>query len=162
MFFNYHGGNNIVQEHVIHRINHETEAIAFALGVGSALHGDDDDEDFFDWHAGLGETSLMLYLKPELVRTERIEQPEIHFTDQMKALKALADENPDLMVVWSSLFGVPAKTGKGGASHELSSNGIWSFSDVKSSSAEIGEEAVSKAVERIARLINDLKMVKSK
>jgi creatinine amidohydrolase len=160
MFFNYHGGNNIVQDMVIHRINRETEAIAFAIGVGSSLHADDPDEDFFDWHAGLSETSLMLYLKPELVRTELIEQPDIHFTARMKALKVLADDNPDLEPVWHSLFGVPSDTGKGGASHELSSNGIWSFSDVTSASTEIGEEAVDNAVERIAHLIDALKTVK--
>ena len=32
MFFNYHGGNNIVQQKIIHRINHTTEAIAVAIG----------------------------------------------------------------------------------------------------------------------------------
>ena len=37
MFFNYHGGNNVVQQKVIHRINHTTEAIAMAIGHGSAI-----------------------------------------------------------------------------------------------------------------------------
>jgi len=37
MFFNYHGGNRIVESKVIHRINHTTEAIAVAIGHGSPI-----------------------------------------------------------------------------------------------------------------------------
>lgn len=152
MFFNYHGGNNIVQAKLVHRISHETEAIAIVIAVGSTVMQSADGE-FFDWHAGKGETSIMLYLKPELVRTDRFEQPEIRFTPRMKALRALESKHPELMHVWRSLFGVPAATGKGGASHELSSNGIWSFSDVSSSTAEIGRATVDRYVDTAVRLI---------
>ncbi len=34
LFFNYHGGNNIVQTKVMHRINHSTPATALAIGIG--------------------------------------------------------------------------------------------------------------------------------
>ena len=153
MFFNYHGGNNIVQTNLIHRINHETEAVAVAIGVGSPIFESEEGE-FFDWHAGKSETSIMLYLEPELVQREKIEQPEIRFTPRMKALRELAEEHPELEYVWRSLFGVPVETGKGGASHELSSNGIWSFSDLGSASAEIGRDSVKKMVDAAVRLIN--------
>jgi creatinine amidohydrolase/Fe(II)-dependent formamide hydrolase-like protein len=152
MFFNYHGGNNIVQQRVIHRINHTTEAIATSIGHGSPIQQSEEGE-FFDWHAGKSETSIMLYLKPELVRMERAEKPTIHFSPKTEKLGKLAQEHPELGSVWNSLFGVPVETKKGGASHELSSNGVWSFSDPKSATEEIGRETVNSMVETAVKFI---------
>ncbi|MCP2520447.1 creatininase family protein [SCandidatus Aminicenantes bacterium Aminicenantia_JdfR_composite] len=159
LFFNYHGGNNIVQENVIHRINHNTPAIAVSIGHGSPIQKAENGE-FFDWHGGLNETSIMLYLKPKLVKMERAKKPEIHFTPQMKKLRELAKENPDIIYVWNSLFGVPEKTGKGGASYELSSNGIWSLSDPRLATRERGIEKVHKMVEKAVKFIETWKKVK--
>ncbi len=161
MFFNYHGGNNIVQQGVIHRINHKTEAIATSIGHGSPIQeSGEEEEEFFDWHAGVNETCIMLYLKPELVKMERAEKPDIRFTPQMQDLMKLAKKNPDLMNVLDSLFGVPVETKKGGASHELSSNGVWSLSDPKKATKEIGEKTVSRMVERAVKFIEAWKKTK--
>jgi creatinine amidohydrolase len=156
LFFNYHGGNNTVQERVIHRINHTTKAIAVSIGHGSPIQKEDGGE-FFDWHAGLNETSIMLYLKPELVKIERAKKPEIHFTSQMEKLKELAKENPDIMIIWNSLLGVPEKTGKKGASHEISSNGIWSFSNPRKATKDRGFRIVNKMVEKAVKFIETWK-----
>ena len=159
MFFNYHGGNNIVQEKVIHRINHTTEAIAVAIGHGSPIHKEKERE-FFDWHAGKNETSIMLYLKPQLVKKDRIQKPRILFTKRMEELRKLAKKNPDLMNVWNSLVGVPAETKKGGASHEISSNGVWSFSDPADATKEIGKDTVRRMVDKAVQFINAWKKSK--
>jgi len=159
MFFNYHGGNNVIQQNLIHRINHNTEAIAIAIGHGGPIQKSEDG-DFFDWHAGKSETSIMLYLKPELVNMERAEKPQIHFTPQMEQLRQLSKEHPELEPVWSSLFGVPAETKKGGASHELSSNGVWSFSDPKSASKQQGKKEVEQMVTTAVKFIETWKQVK--
>jgi creatinine amidohydrolase/Fe(II)-dependent formamide hydrolase-like protein len=158
MFFNYHGGNNIVQDRVIHRINHTTEAIGVAIGHGGHIQKGGEGE-FFDWHAGKGETSLMLYLRPDLVRMERAEKPDIHFTERAKAWGELAKKHPEMEPVWSSLFGVPQETGKGGASHELSSNGVWSFSHPNTASRELGERDVNRMVENAVKFIEIWKQV---
>jgi creatinine amidohydrolase len=158
MFFNYHGGNNIVQQKVIHRINHSTEAVAIAIGIGGQIQKSEDGE-FFDWHAGKEETSIMLYLKPDLVKIDRIEQPKITFNPKVEKLYQLAKQHRELTNAAGLYFGVPAETGKGGASHELSSNGIWSFSDVKASSKEIGEQEVNKMVEAAVKFIEAWKLV---
>ena len=160
MFFNYHGGNNVVQQKVIHRINHTTEAVAMAIGHGSSIQTGGEGE-FFDWHAGKGETSIMLYLKPELVRMERAEKPEIHFTPRMKELAELAKKHPELTNVWSSLFGVPVETKKGGASHELSSNGVWSFSHPNTATKEIGEATINRMVNNAVKFIEAWKKAKN-
>jgi creatinine amidohydrolase/Fe(II)-dependent formamide hydrolase-like protein len=160
MFFNYHGGNNIVQQNAVHRINHETEAIAVAIGHGGPIQKGEDGE-FFDWHAGKSETSIMLFLKPDLVRMERAQKPEIRFTPQMEKLRELSKKYPDLEYVWKSLFGVPADTGKGGASHELSSNGVWSFSDPRLATKEQGRQEVDQMVETAVKFIEAWKQAEN-
>jgi len=159
MFFNYHGGNNVVQQSILHRINHTTEAVAIAIGIGSPIQKSGDGE-FFDWHAGKGETSIMLYLKPELVKMERIEQPQITFTPKVQEIYNIAKQNELLFSVAGLYLGVPVETKKGGASHELSSNGIWSFSDVKSASKEIGKKTVDRMVDAAVKFIEAWKLVK--
>lgn len=159
MFFNYHGGNNIVQSNIIHRINHTTQAVAVAIGHGGPVQKEEKGE-FFDWHAGIGETSIMLYLKPELVKMERAQKPEIHFTDKMNELRRLSLKNPDMMIIWSSLLGTPVETKKGGASHELSSNGIWSFNDPKKATKERGEKSVKLMVDQAVKFIETWKKAK--
>jgi len=153
MFFNYHGGNNIIQTKVIHRINHQTQGIAIAIGHGSPLQPAGEDDGSMDWHAGVSETSIMLYLQPELVRLEKAAQPVMTFTPQMKELQQLATKDPSLRYVWSSLLGVPEETGKGGASHQLSSNGVWSFLDPRQATAEQGRQEVEEMVERAVKFI---------
>jgi len=152
LIFNYHGGNSLAQQTVIHRINQETEATAVAIGVGGPLEGGEE-EAFMDWHAGVGETSLVLYLEPQLVHMDRIEKPVMHFTPQMEKLAELARKDPDVESVRSSLFGVPAETQKGGSSRELSSNGIWSLGDPKTATREKGQKIVQETVDRIVKFI---------
>jgi creatinine amidohydrolase/Fe(II)-dependent formamide hydrolase-like protein len=161
MFLNFHGGNNIIQSKLILRINHHTKATAIAIGLGSPFQVHEDGE-FFDWHAGKGETSAMLYLRPELVKLERAKKPVIRFTPKMKELKKLAEKHPDLMNAWIALIGTPVETGKGGASHQLSSNGVWSFSDPLSASAKAGEKSIQLWIQKAVNFINAWKLAKIK
>lgn len=155
MFFNYHGGNRIVESKVIHRINHTTEAVAVSIGIGAAFQrGSDRVEGVsYDEHAGISETSLMLYLKPKLVRMERAEKPRLHFTPRMRKLFQLSQEYPELGAVVGALQAVPEETKKGGASHEISSNGIWSSGDPKRATKERGERTVRRMVDAAVRFI---------
>ena len=102
----------------------------------------------------------MLHLFPQLVKMDRAEKPKIHFTPQMQELKALSEENPDLLPVWDDLFSVPAETKKGGASHEISSNGIWSFHDPNSATDDIGHNAVDELVKKAVKFIETWKQAK--
>ncbi len=157
MFFNYHGGNSLVQGQLIHRINHTTEATAVAIGLGAPFQATDEGE-FFDWHAGKSETSTMLFVAPELVRMERAEKPDIRFTTRAAELRALGEDHPELLYVWDQLIGVPSGTRKGGASHELSSNGVWSFSDPRSATAEIGELTFARLTQNAVRFVEAWKL----
>jgi len=162
MFFNYHGGNNIVEQRIIHRINHTTEAIAVAIGLGSPIQKGryQGKDEVGDYHAGIGETSLMLYLKPGLVKIERAEKPKATYNKKLQALWMLSQLYPDLRMVFNSLRGVPVETKKGGASHELYSNGIWSFSDPKKATKERGEKQVKGMADYAVKFIEAWKKVK--
>jgi creatinine amidohydrolase/Fe(II)-dependent formamide hydrolase-like protein len=158
MFMNGHGGNAIVQSKVIHRINHKTGAIALALGDNSPVD-EESPKDWFDQHAGVQETSIMLHLEPDLVRMERAEKPKIRFSPEMGKYLLNARKNPELMGIFWSLLATPEETGKGGASHQISSNGVWSFSDPKEAKKEIGERYITHRVESAVRLIETWKQV---
>jgi creatinine amidohydrolase len=162
MFFNYHGGNRIIESMVIHRINHTTEAIAVAIGVGASFQSSQERIPGVDYdkHAGVGETSIMLCLKPELVKMERAEKPTMHFNPKMQELLTLSQQNPELSVLLDSLQGIPEETKKGGASHEISSNGIWSTGDPNQATREMGERTVNRMVEAAVRFIEAWKKAK--
>jgi creatinine amidohydrolase len=158
MFLNGHGGNTIVQSKTIHRINHNTEAIAVALG-DYARGEPEPQKDWFDQHAGIGETSVMLFLEPELVRMDRAEKPKIRFTPQMQKYLMHGRKNPGMMGIFWSLLATPEETGKGGASHQISSSGVWSFSDPKQATKENGEKQIINRVEGASKFIEAWKQV---
>jgi creatinine amidohydrolase len=158
MFYNAHGGNNIVQEKLIHRVNSNTVAYATSIGVGSPLWPTDG-KDYFDWHAGRFETSLDLCLFPDLVQLDKAEKPVIRFTEELEEMKLLAEEYPELIRIWDGSMFLPAESGKGTAVHEISSNGVISFSDPRDASTEYGQPYVDSIVNSAAALIKAWKML---
>lgn len=162
LFFNGHGGNNIVQENLIYRIAQTSNADAISIGVGSPFWPSEG-IDFLDVHAGKFETSLVLCLYPELVQMDKAEKPKIQFAEETEELKILSEEYPELIRIWNGarLF-VPEETGKGGALHEFSSNGVVSFSDPNDASEEYGRPYVDELVDSAVALIEAWKLVKKK
>jgi creatinine amidohydrolase len=161
MFFNYHGGNRLAEQKVIHRINHSTDATAVSIGIGGAMQTNLGPPPApFDQHAGIGETSNMLYLRPDLVRMERAEKPEITFSAEMQKIMKLAERYAALNAVLGTMMAVPEETGKGGASHELSSNGIWTMGDPRDSTRELGEKKIRIMVKNAVDFIQAWKKVK--
>jgi creatinine amidohydrolase/Fe(II)-dependent formamide hydrolase-like protein len=62
-------------------------------------------------------------------------------------------KNPELYALLSTVQGVPEETKKGGARHELSSNGIWSTGDPKRATKERGEKTVNAMVNCAVKFI---------
>jgi creatinine amidohydrolase len=161
MFFNYHGGNRLVESKVIHRINHTTEAVAVAIGHGASFQKHEPIEGVeYDAHAGIGETSLMLYFRPELVRMERARRPKLSKTPRVKELIKLSEKYPELRVVLGALQYVPEETGKGGASHQMSSNGIFSSESPAEATKERGEKQALRMADRAVKFIEAWKKAK--
>ena len=155
MFFNYHGGNTIVEQKVIHRINHATKAMAVPIGIGSPIQANrySPTKSGIDSHAGISETSIMLFLQPHLVRMERAQKPDLTFSAKVKELTELSKKNPQLKMLAGFLQGVPQETGKGGASHEISSNGVWSTHNPKDGTREIGKKITMRMVNNAVSFI---------
>jgi creatinine amidohydrolase len=160
MFLNYHGGNSVIENNVIHRINHTTEAVAVRIGIRASFQEGEKEAAPLDYHAGIGETSIMLYLKPGLVKMERIEKPKMTLSPEAKELAKQVEEHPGLSAVMDGFLGVPVETKKGGASHEISSNGIWTLGDPKTASKERGEKSVRQMVENAVTFIEAWKKTK--
>lgn len=160
MFLNYHGGNSFIENNVIHRINHTTEAAAVRIGIRASFQKGSKEAAPLDYHAGISETSIMLYLKPELVKMERIEKPKITLSPKASELAKRIEEHPELADVMNGFLGVPVETKKGGASHEISSNGIWTLGDPKTATKERGEKSVQQMVENAVKFIQAWRKVK--
>ena len=63
-------------------------------------------------------------------------------------------------MVVGMLQGVPQETGKGGASHEISSNGVWSTHNPKDSTKEIGKKITMRMVNNAVRFIKTWQQAK--
>ena len=71
-----------------------------------------------------------------------------------------AKHNPGLKNVRWSLFDASVQSKRGGASHELSNNGIRLFGDLKSTAKELGQEIVGKMVGMAVNFIEAWNLVK--
>ena len=153
--YNGHGGNTASVANVITRINNSTAATAVDLGqievpAGDSPYGSAD----FDWHAGVGETSGMLFLAPQLVQMDAAENPVLTFPpNAQKARETMSGANLD-MLLGAYLF-KPEATGKQAASHQISSNGVFTMGDVHTASAAQGRFRFEHLVEAAAQFINE-------
>jgi creatinine amidohydrolase/Fe(II)-dependent formamide hydrolase-like protein len=58
------------------------------------------------------------------------------------------------------MMATPVETGKGGASHELSSNGVWTMGDPRDATRELGEKKIRIMVKNAVDFIQAWKKVK--
>jgi creatinine amidohydrolase/Fe(II)-dependent formamide hydrolase-like protein len=76
-------------------------------------------------------------------------------------MKSLSKDHSELSQIWEwSMIFVPEKTGKGGAVHEISNNGVVSLNDPKDATKEIGEKYVNEIIQKAIALIEAWKVVK--
>ncbi len=153
--YNGHGGNSASVANVITRINNSTGATAVDLGqidVPTAQSPYDSPD--FDWHAGVGETSWMMFLTPQLVQMSAAENPVLTFpTEAQEARETMSGGNLDLLL--SAYLFRPADTGKHAASHEISSNGVFTTGDVHTAAAAQGKARADSFVPAAARFVNE-------
>ena len=89
----------------------------------------------------------------------RAEKPKISLSPQMGKYLIRARQNPELMGIFWSLLATREESGKGGASHQISSNGVWSFSDPKDATKEKGERNITGMVANVSKFIQTWKQV---
>ncbi len=129
---NGHGGNEATLAYLAHRISRETRGSALVFGIAELRKIYLTAEiDKLDIHAGIGETSSMLYQQPHLVRSDHIEQPTMTLDRWREALLARVREDPSLLRYIT--LGLPPV-------HEISSNGCITFGDPHRASVARGKE----------------------
>ena len=161
VFYNGHGGNGASVTNVINRINNSTIASAVDLGeIQFSQQASPFPEPAMDFHAGVGETSWMLYLTPQLVDMSRAENPVLTPPAQAReAWESMTGANANL-VAFTHLFR-PDESGKGAASHQISSNGVFTTGDLAESSAAQGKFRFDHLVDDAVRFIEEWKRIGS-
>ena len=150
LILNAHGGNRATTTFIVDRINQETAGIAVDLGavVGpfmtpavptTAQGGAPQRPAVLDRHGGTGETSNSLYLIPELVDLDAAVPAELSLPPHMEAmLPDVLAGDPTALALFLAEGLKDESTGKGTASHELSTTGVWGERDPREATAERG------------------------
>jgi creatinine amidohydrolase len=142
---NGHGGNEATLTYAAYRITRETPASALVFGIAELRRIYLTAEiDKLDIHAGIGETSSMLYQQPHLVSREQIQKPTM--TLEAWRLRLLAQVREDPALLRYITLKLPAV-------HEISSNGCITYGDPALGSVERGRELFDAYVAAMAAFI---------
>jgi len=149
LMLNAHGGNRAITTFIVDRINQETAGIAVDLGAAAAPFMErtapaptPDGPAVLDRHGGTGETSNSMYLIPDLVDLDAAVPAELTLPPHLEAMvpDVLAGD-PTALALFLAEGLKDESTGKGTASHEMSSTGVWGERDPREASAERGRRA---------------------
>ena len=157
LFLNAHGGNRAITTFIVDRINQETAGIAVDLGAAAAPFREGTSippTTVFDRHGGVSETSNSMYLVPSLVDMDAAETATLTMPDHLQQMvpDVVAGDETALRVFLAE--GLKAEeTGKGTASHEMSSTGVWGVRDLNEASAEQGRQETEDFVQAAIRFI---------
>ena len=158
LILNSHGGNRIVSQFIVDRINHETGGIAVELGEAAAPFRETETSSaprLFDRHGGVGETSSSLYLIPDLVELEKAVKAELSMLPHLKAMVPdVLDGDPTATRVFLAEALKGEETGKGTSAREMSSTGVWSERDPKEATLERGRRVTEAFVEAAVAFID--------
>lgn len=159
LIYNGHGGNNTAVNNVLHRINHKTEATAVSLNAVEPPKDASDALPEIDWHAGVGETSWMLYVANSLVDMSQAEKPVLTFPPSVQQAMEKSKDDPDMgAIAMASLF-TPKKIGKKGSTRELTNNGVVSTGDPNDARVELGRKGVQRLVDAAVKFIEEWKKI---
>ncbi|RKY86905.1 hypothetical protein DRQ09_05405 [candidate division KSB1 bacterium] len=155
LIYNGHGGNKTSVQNVIHKINHNTPATAVELsGIVVPEEKNTQEKPIpYDWHGGVNETSLMLYLTNSLVDMSKAEKPILTFPPEVERMMKHIDEEPNLQRVTSAKLFLPERVGKKASTRELSNTGIVTSGNPKDATVERGRKRVERFVESAVKFI---------
>ena len=158
LILNSHGGNRAISGFIVDRINQETAGIAVELGQAAApfmVRSNAPAPEGFDRHGGTGETSNSLYLTPSLVDLEAAEPATLTMPPHLAAMvpDVLAGD-PTAQLVFLAEGLKAEETGKGTASDQMSSTGVWGELDPSLGTAERGRATAEAYVDAAVAFIN--------
>ena len=160
IYYSGHGGNFTSVSNVAYRINRETAATAIDLMHAEFPKPDPKITNLKkDSHAGVEETSMMLFLAGGLVRMEKAENPVLTYPPLVKEVMENTKGVNQTALLDVMLY-QPARTGKRTSTREFTSNGVVTGEELKNSSTDLGRLAVDYRVEGVVRFIQDWKKAK--
>ena len=172
---NAHGGNAATTTFLVDRINQETPGVAVDLLEAMQTFDEPGDHEplrphsypvaegsdgaVFDRHAGIGETSMSLYLIPSLVQMDQAPGPSkltlpAHLRAMMPRI-VKGDPTAELLFLAEALKA--EETGKHTSTREMSRTGCWSEADVRTASAERGKVFVDRVVKAAVGFLEEWK-----
>jgi creatinine amidohydrolase len=160
MIYNGHGGNSVSVKNAVQKINQTTSATAVLLNdLRPPAAGTEPDSPAIDWHAGVGETSLMLYLTPSLVDMSRAEKPMLTLPEIAQKAQAAFSSEPNLELVTNANLFRPKDTGKKASSREMSATGVFTSGDPRTATAKQGKDEVDGFLQMAVKFIEAWKSI---
>ena len=154
LLYNGHGGNATSVAAIIQKIDQTTPATAFDLGKVEVARKEPIYPPIpWDVHAGIEETSLMLYLAGSLVNMSEAVNPVLTFPAEVTALDALGKADPALAELAREMRFRPQDTGKKTSTREMSDTGSVTTGDLRRASAERGRREIEGFIDAAARFI---------
>jgi creatinine amidohydrolase len=159
LIYNGHGGNTRVLELMIYKINQTTSATAILLNQIEVPEDDSFQIIPSDLHAGIKETSNMLYLTPSLVDLTKAEKPVISFPEKMEQFDDHLESNVNLKKVINADYLSPKSTGKSTSTREITNTGVISSGNPKKATVERGRKYVERFIKASVEFIKAWKEV---
>jgi creatinine amidohydrolase len=168
LILNGHGGNAATSRFIVDRINQETSGIAVELGEAATPYltkrpprpaGAPPPP--FDRHAGVGETSLSLYLTPNLVNLSAARPATLTYPPHLQAMvpKVIAGD-PTANLVFLAEALKAESTGKHTSTREMSNTGSWSVLDPRTATAAQGQEEADRFISAAVQFIEAWKKLR--
>ena len=159
LLLNSHRGNQVITRYIADRINQETEGIAVDLdeGVSSVMTrapAAPPATTAFDRHGGVGETSMSLYMTPNLVNLEAAKRATLTMPDHlMKMVPAVEAGDPAATLVFLAEALKAKSTGKQTSTREMTDTGTWGTRDPREGTAEQGRRQTESFIDAAVTFI---------
>jgi creatinine amidohydrolase len=154
LIFNGHGGNAVSVASIIQKINQTTPAQAFDLGKIEVPRKELLYPPIpWDVHAGVEETSMMLYLAGSLVDMSKVVNPVLTVPPAVAALDLLGKTEPALAQLAGEMRFRPLETGKKTSTREMTDTGSVTTGDIKTATAERGRRELEGFIDAAAKFI---------
>jgi len=164
LFLNAHGGNRATVGFLVDRINQETAGIAVDLGAAAApfMRGSPQSTAaVLDRHAGVSETSRLMFLAPDVVNLAAAQTATLTMPDHLERMvpDVLAGD-PTVSRVFLAEGFKAEETGKGTSAREITSTGAWSERDPRDASIEQGRVETRNFVDAAVRFVERWKSLR--
>lgn len=98
VYFSAHAGNDKAVELTVERVNRELEIKAIGVLIRDVIKSFPEGYVAkLDLHAGVVETSYMLFSRPELVRMDKAKKPNLKFPEEAEAMIPRLEQDPGLL-----------------------------------------------------------------